>query len=130
MRNQARLNAIASSHGRMWLSAIPNPNVGLAVTATCVGLGIPVYLSHPRAKRCVCSHVLDRFGGHVLGSSHGSLTLKHHNAIRDTVYYALLVDNKGSVKEQRCSYEDISRPGDMHHLDVLTGHPAYFDILV
>ena len=34
------------------------------------------------------------------------------------------------MKEQRVSYEDNSRPGDVYHPDFQHGCPAYFDVSV
>ena len=61
------------------------------------------------AQRCVCGHVIDTYGDHVLGCGHESLRVKCHDALTDTIYNALLVDNRGSLKEQRCHFDDSSR---------------------
>ena len=90
-------------------------------------LGIPVFLLTQGIK-CVCGYVIDTYGDHVLGCGHGSLRVKCHNALTDTIYSALLVDNRGSLKEQRCHFDDSSRPGDVYYPDFLTGRSAYFDI--
>ena len=57
IRDQARLNAISEPHARACLTAILNPNLGLAMSrheftvALRLWLGIPLFPSHP-AKRC------------------------------------------------------------------------------
>jgi len=46
------------------------------------------------------------------------------------VYNALPQDHPGVLKEQRASYDDGLRPGDVFHPDFQHGRPAYFDISI
>ena len=72
IRDQARLNAISEPHAGAWLTAIPNPNLGLAMSrheftvALRLRLGIPLFPSHPNAVRCPCGQLIDKFGDHLL----------------------------------------------------------------
>ena len=43
--------------------------------------------------------------------------------------HALLQDNSGCKREQRCG-SSLDRPGDVYHPDFLYGKPAYFDVTV
>ena len=45
-------------------------------------------------------------------------------------YHALLQDHPGVLKEQRASFDDSSRPGDIFHPDYQLGRSAYFDVSV
>ena len=58
--------------------------------------------------------------------------LKCHNAIRDILWHALLSDNKSCTcrREQYCSANNQSCPGDIYHPDFFNGNPACFDINV
>ena len=135
LREQARFNAVTFPHVGAWLRAIPNPNLSLAmsprefVTALRLRLGVPVFSPPPRSIRCVCGHILDVFGDHALGCS-SSLRIRRHDALCDTVYHWLLVDNSGVRREQRCSSQSMDRPGDVFHPDFSNGKAAYFDISV
>ncbi|XP_062506000.1 uncharacterized protein LOC134182590 [Corticium candelabrum] len=99
------------------------------VTALRLRLGVPVFSPPPRSIRCVCGHILDVFGDHALGCS-SSLRIRRHDALCDTVYHWLLVDNSGVRREQRCSSQSMDRPGDVFHPDFSNGKAAYFDISV
>ena len=46
------------------------------------------------------------------------------------ICHALSQSHSGVLKEQRVSYEDNSRPGDVYHHDFQQGRPAYFDVSV
>ena len=48
--------------------------------------------------------------------------------MRDVIFQALLVHDKGTRREQRPSSENYSRPGDVYHPNFLCGRPAYFDV--
>ena len=48
-----------------------------------------------------------------------------HDALVNIIYNALSQDHPGVLKEQRVSYDDGSRPGDVFHPD---GYSAFFDI--
>ena len=70
------------------------------------------------------------FGNHLIGYSHGPLRIRHHNALCDIIYYALLEDSADVRWEQGVSGESASRPGDVFHPDFHNGPPTYFDISV
>ena len=52
---------------------------------------------------------------HLLECSHGPMRIRHHDALVDIVCHALSQSHSGVLKEQRVSYEDNSRPGDVYH---------------
>ena len=60
-----------------WLKAIPQPTLGLAfsphefVIAVSLWLGVPLF---PLLPLCTCLSVIDQFGDHLLGYSHGPAT--------------------------------------------------------
>ena len=60
IRDKARLNTISEPHAGAWLTAIPNPNLGLAISrheftiAVHLWLGRPLFSSPPNAVRCIC----------------------------------------------------------------------------
>ena len=104
--------------------------MGLAIpphdfTIALLWLGIPLFPSLPL---CTCLSVIDQFGDHLLGCSHGPLRIQHHNALVSVVHHALLQDHSGVLREQGIS-SDQSRPGDIYHPDFHLGRPAYFDLL-
>ena len=76
LRDQARLNTVASPHASAWLRAIPNANLGLTlpkhefVVAVKLWLGIPIFPSLSNSIRCTCGHIIDVFGDHLLGCGH------------------------------------------------------------
>ena len=41
-----------------------------------------------------------------------------------------MMDNAGVRREQTCSAQSNSRPGDIYHPDFLHGKPAYFEVSV
>ena len=53
-----------------------------------------------------------------------------HGALCDVIYHALLQDNTGCRKEQRCAGSRLDHPGDVFHPDFMHGKPAYFDFTV
>ena len=136
IRDQARLNAISEPHAGAWLTAIPNPNLGLAMSrheftvALRLRLGIPLFPSHPNAVCCPCAQLIDKFGDHLLGCRKNSLRSKRHDALRDTIYNALLIDDKGTLLEQTFSSQNNNRPGDVYHPNFLFGRPAYIDLTI
>ena len=79
IRDQARLNTISEPHAGAWLTAIPNPNLGLAMSrheftvALRLRLGIPLFPSRPNAVRCPSGQLIDKFGDHLLGCRKNSL---------------------------------------------------------
>ena len=60
------------------------------------------------------------------------LRSKRHDAVRDVIFYALLVDKKAQLLESRDVplILIVDRPGGGVHLDFLTGRAAYFDVSV
>ena len=87
IKDKARLNTISEPHAGAWLTAIPNPNVGLAMSrhefriAVHLWFGLPLFFSPPNAVRCICGQVLDKFGDHLLGCRKISLRSRHHDAL-------------------------------------------------
>ena len=118
-----------------WLTATPNPNLGLAMgrheftIAVHFWLGLPLFSLPPNAVRCICGQVLYKFVDHLLGCRKISLRSRRHDALRDVIFQALLVHDKGTRCEQGSS-ENYSRPGDVYHPNILFGPPAYFDVTV
>ena len=96
------------------------------VVALRYWLGIPLF---PVSARCSCGTVIDGFGDHVLGCGDSRLRIRRHDAICDVIWHALIQDNSGCKKEQRCS-TDLDHPGDVFHPDFQFGKPAYFDVSV
>ena len=135
LRDQARIRAISShSCASAWLRAIPSASLGLTmsrqefVCSLWYWLGIPI-LSSADSVRCSCGSVVDQFGDHLLGCGHGPMRIRRHDALCDIVFHALLQDNSGCKREQRCG-GTLDRPGDVYHPDFLYGKPAYFDVTV
>ena len=73
---------------------------------------------------------MNKFGDHLLGCQKISLRSRRHDALRDVIFQALLVHNKGTRRKQRSSSENYSRPDDVYHPNFLFGRPAYFDVTV
>ena len=102
VRDKARLNTISEPHAGAWLIAITDPNLGLAMSrheftiAVHLWLGLPLYSSPPNAVRYICGQVLDKFGDHLLGCRKISLRSRRHDALRDVIFQALLVHDKGT----------------------------------
>ena len=134
IRDQARLRALSHSSGTSsgWLKALPQPALGLAIPphnftiALRLWLGIPLFPSLPL---CTCLSVIDQFGDHLLGCTHGPLRIQRLNALVSVVHHALLQDHPGVLREQGIP-SDRSRPGDIYHPDFHLGRPAYFDLSV
>ena len=83
VRNQARLNTIATPHAGALLKEVPNPQCGLTMSRYEFTVAICLLLSvfqcfHP-IPRCLCSHHLDPFGDHMIGCGHNHQMLKCHN---------------------------------------------------
>ena len=82
LRDQARLNTISEPHAGAWLRAVPNPNLGLAMSrhefsiAVRLWLGITLFPAHPSAVRCKCGQLMDGFGDHLLGCRQIHFTVK------------------------------------------------------
>ena len=73
---------------------------------------------------------MNKFGDHLLGCQKISLRSRRHDALRDVIFQALLVHNKGNRRKQRSSSEKYSRPDDVYHPNFLFGRPTYFDVTV
>ena len=135
IRDRARLNTLGTPLAGAWLRAIPNPNLSLAmsrhefVPAVRMWLGIRLFPSPPQSLRCTCGQIMDEFGDHLLGCAHGPLRIKRHDALRNIIWHALLMDDKGAAREQHCGNSN-NRPGDVYHPDFALGKSAYFDVSV
>ena len=136
LRDLARINALSAPHTGSWLLAIPNFNLGLAMTpqefviALRIRLGLSLFPFPPAFTRCFCGHAIDPFADHILSCGTGPLRSKRHDALCDVLHHTLLIDNSSCRREQRCLSDDNSRPGDLYHPDFHLGRPAYFDITV
>ena len=136
IRVKGRLNITYEPHAEAWLKAIPNPNLGLAMScheftiAVHLWLDLPLFSSFPNAVRCICCQVLDKFGDHLLGCRKISLRSRRHDALKDVIFQALLVHDKETRRDQSSSSVNYSRPGDVYHPNFLFGRPAYFDVNV
>ena len=88
LRDKARLNTIGTPFTGAWLLAIPNPNLGLTLSkeefilSVCMWLGCHLF---PQSSRCVCGHIIDLHGDHVLGCGHGPFRIKRHDALCDII---------------------------------------------
>ena len=97
LRDQARLNTISEPHAGAWLRAVPNPNLGLAMSrhefsiAARLWLGITLFPAHPSAVRCKCGQLIDGFGDHLLGCRQIHLRSKRHDALRDVIFNAYII---------------------------------------
>ena len=100
------------------------------VIALRIRLGLSLFPFPPASERCPCGHAIDPFADHVLSCGTGPLRSKRHDALCDVLYHTLLIDNSSCRREQRCSNDDNSRPGDLYHPDFHLGRPAYFDVTV
>ena len=133
LRDRARLNTMATIHAGAWLWALPNPNLGLAMSAHEFVIAIRIWLEislfsfPPLSLKCVCGQVLDSFGDHLVICGHGPFPIKRHDALSEVIYPALLTENKYAKREQRCSGNDSSRSCDIFHPDFLLGLPGFFD---
>jgi len=59
------------------------------------------------------------------------MRIRRHDALADIIIYKVLSqDHPGVLKEQRVSYSDGLRLGDIFHPDFQHGRFAYFDISV
>ena len=96
------------------------------VIAVRLWLGVPLF---PLLPLCTCLSVIDQFGDHLLGCSHGPLCIQRHDALVSIVHHALLQDHPGVLREQSIA-SDQSRPGDIYQPDFTLGRPTYFDLSV
>ena len=83
------------------------------------------------AQECTCLSTIDNYGDHLLGCSQGPMRIHRHDTLVNIIYNALSQDHPGVLKEQRASYDDGLRPGDVFHPDFQHhGRPAYFDVSI
>ena len=87
-------------------------------------LGIPIFFS-TNPVRCSCGSTVDQFGDHLLGCGHGPMRNRQHDALCDVIFHALLQDNSGCKREQRCG-SNLDCPEDVLYSDYLYGKPANF----
>ena len=126
---------ISAPHAASWLRAIPNTKLGLAMArheffvALRLWLGLSVF-SSSKIPRCICGQVVDIEGDHLLGCRQDPIRCSRHDAIRDIIWHALLQDDNGARKEQRCGPDTNNRPGDVFHPNFHNGRPAFFDVSV
>ena len=132
----ARLNALAgSTDTSSWLRAPPIASLGLQIPpcdfsiACQLWLGIASFPADP-PTRCPCGSQIDPPGYHLLSCGHGPWRIKRHDALRDTLYQALLLDNPEAAREQRLSGLTKKRPGDVFHPSFSNGRPTFFDVSV
>ena len=59
---------------------------------------------------CVCGHIVDQFGDHVLSCGNGPLRTKRHDGLRGIIWHALHTDNSEVKNEQRIGGRDLHRP--------------------
>lgn len=103
---RARLSALASSNdSSSWLRAPPINSLGLSIPnsefimASHIWLGIPLFTSNP-SPLCPCGSAIDPNGDHLLGCGHGPLRIRRHDALREIIFQALLLDNSQVKREQ------------------------------
>ena len=136
VRDRARLNIISSTYAGSWLRAVPNQNIGLSmlqhefIIAIRIWLGISLFPNSPDSLKCVCGSIIYPHGDHLLSCSYDSALNRHHNALCDIIWHALLIDNKAARREQTCSSNSKARPGNIFHPDIVDGRPAFFYVTV
>ena len=135
IRDQARLTALSHPSGTSsgWLKAIPRVSLGLAIPGPEFVIGLRIWLGvslFPLSPLCTCLSTIDNYGDHLLGCSQGPMRIRRHDALVNIIYNALSQDHPGVLREQRASYDDGLRPGDVFHPDFQHGHPAYFDVSI
>ena len=107
-RNRARLNTLGTSSAGPGLWDIPNFSLRLIMSkeefilAVHLWFGCQPFPSPPSSLQCLCGQIIDHFGDHILGCSHGPLRIRWHDALSDIIWHALLVDNQGATREQIC----------------------------
>ena len=85
------------------------------------------FKNHPRNILCDENHLYSTSPYNTYYSIKYNKTFTGgHDALVDIVCHALSQSHSGVLKEQRVSYEDNSRPGDVYHPDFQHGRPAYF----
>ena len=132
IRDRARLNTPGTISAGAWLRAIPNTNLSLSmsqhefVLVVKVWLGIPIFPTYSQFLRCACGQIIDQHGDHLLRCGNSPLWIKRHDALLDTVWHALLMDNKGQFVTN--TVETVTT--DLATPDFMLGIPAHFDVSV
>ena len=78
------------------------------------------------AWHCLFPDPPDLHGDHLLGCCYDSAHDRHHNALCDIVWHALLVNNRAARREQICSGSCRACPGDIFHPDFADSRPCLF----
>jgi len=98
------------------LISVPFLPLWRLLTSEFVVVGLRLWLGvslFPSSPLCTCLSSIDHFGYHLLGCSHGPTRIRRHNALVSILHHALLQDHPEALKEQRASFDDNSRPGDI-----------------
>ena len=124
-REVVRLAALALPHAGTWLSAVPNPALGMHLTsqefvlAMRYRLGLPIY--REGAPCWKCGTPMDALGDHAHHCSWGVERTDRHNAVRDVFYRVAEGAGLSPRKEVRkLLASGDKRPGDV----LLPGYPA------
>ena len=131
IHDQVRLTAL--SHPSGLAQSYSSSQSGLAipglefVIALHIWLGVSLF---PLSTLCTCLSTYDNHGDHLLGCSQGPMRICRHDALVNIIYNSLSQDHPGVLREQRASYDDGLRPGDVFHPDFQHGRPAYFDVSI
>jgi len=80
--------------------AIPEPEFAIGLH---IRLGVSLF---PLSPMCTCLTTIDNFGDHLLSCSQGLMRIHRHDALVNIVFYALMQDHPGVLKEQKASYDD------------------------
>ena len=133
--DRACLTALShsSSTSSGWLKAIPQVSLGLAIPGPEFVIGLSIWLGvslFPLSSLCTCLSTIDNYGDYLLGCSQGPMRIRRHDALVNIIYNALSQDHPGVLREQRASYDDGLRPGDVFHPNFQHGHPAYFNVSI
>ena len=91
------LHGISLSSGTSigWLKAIPQLSLGLALSSDDFVMVLRLWLSvplFPLSPLCTCLSVINQFGDHLLGCSHGLLGIQRHGVLVTVVHHTLLQD--------------------------------------
>ena len=118
IREHAHLNVLVHSFGTSggWLKAIPYPWSRIRCWLESMHGLVPF------SPLYTC---LNCFGDHLLGCSHGPITVCYYNALFSILHHASLQDHTGVLKEQQASFDDNSCTGGYQY-----GCPAYFDVSI
>ena len=114
------LNILAHSSDTSsgWLKMIP-PTLPIPGPELVVGLRLWLGVSlFPSSQLCTYLSSIDCFGDHLLGCSHGPMRICRDDVLFIILHHALLQDHPEALKEQRTSFDDNSRPGDIFRMVV------------